>query len=160
MIVPHNRNILLDWDAHINVEFAGTSFTVLYLYKYLFKGNKKVKARLLEMNVSEEERKDEHGMYMRGRYICSMDSMWRFFSFHTYPATKPSVMEISVKVPSHVEQLLSDGKLCDMAIYFARPQVLASYSYTEFFTNFSYSRTLLPAGKISKYRYFVRKLCH
>ena len=35
--------------------------------------------------------------------------MWRFFSFHTYPATKPSVMEISVKVPSHVEQLLSNG---------------------------------------------------
>ena len=29
MIVPHNRNILLDWDAHINVEFAGESFTVL-----------------------------------------------------------------------------------------------------------------------------------
>jgi hypothetical protein len=40
-VVPHNREVLLDWDGHINVEYAGTSYTVLYLYKYLFKGNKK-----------------------------------------------------------------------------------------------------------------------
>ena len=37
-VVPHNREILLDWDGHINIEYAGTTFTVLYLYKYLFKG--------------------------------------------------------------------------------------------------------------------------
>jgi hypothetical protein len=80
MVVPHNRELLLDWDGHINVEFAGSSFTVLYLYKYLFKGNKKVKARLVEdVNISEEERKDEHGMYLRGCMICAMDSMWRNF---------------------------------------------------------------------------------
>ena len=142
MVVPHNRELLLDWDGHINVEFAGSSFTVLYLYKYLFKGNKKVKARLVDMNISEEERKDEHGMYLRGRMICAMDSMWRYFGFHTYPATKPSVSKISVKIPSHVEMLLNDGKLCDMGVYFARPQLFAAYKYTEFFANFSYSRTL------------------
>jgi len=67
-VVPHNREVLLDWDGHINVEYAGTSYTVLYLYKYLFKGNKKLKAFLQELD--ESQKKDEHFMYLRGRYIC------------------------------------------------------------------------------------------
>ncbi len=39
---PHNQEILFDWDGHIYVEYAGTSYTILYLYKYLLKRNKKV----------------------------------------------------------------------------------------------------------------------
>ena len=58
-VVPHNRDLLLDWNGHINVEYAGTTYTVLYLYKYLFKGNKKEKARIQALKVTEEEQKDE-----------------------------------------------------------------------------------------------------
>ena len=36
-VVPHNRDILLDWKGHANVEFAASTYTVLYLYSYLFK---------------------------------------------------------------------------------------------------------------------------
>ena len=58
MVVPNNRDLLLDWEGHINVEYAGSTFSVLYLYKYLFKGNKKVKARIEETaQLSEEEKK-------------------------------------------------------------------------------------------------------
>lgn len=32
-VVPHNRKILEDWKGHANVEFAGSTFLVLYLYK-------------------------------------------------------------------------------------------------------------------------------
>jgi hypothetical protein len=41
-VVPLNREILVDWDGHINVEYVRNSYTVLYIYKYLVKGNKKV----------------------------------------------------------------------------------------------------------------------
>ena len=139
-VVPHNREVLLDWDGHINVEYAGTSYTVLYLYKYLFKGNRKVKATFQELN--ESQKVDEFFMYLRGRYICSMESTWKFFHFQTYPATKPSVSKITVKLPSHVDNLLNDGMTCDMGIYFARPLVFAEYKYTEFFKHFAYSRKL------------------
>ena len=139
-VVPHNREILLDWDGHINVEYAGTSYTVLYLYKYLFKGNKKVKATFQELN--ESQKLDEFFMYLRGRYICSMESTWKFFHFQTYPATKPSVSKITVKLPSHVDNLLTDGMTCDMGIYFARPLLFAEFKYTEFFKHFAYSRKL------------------
>jgi hypothetical protein len=36
-IVPHNREILLDWQGHVNVEYCASTYTVLYLYSYLFK---------------------------------------------------------------------------------------------------------------------------
>jgi len=32
-IIPHNQKILLDWNGHANVEFAGSTYIVLYLYK-------------------------------------------------------------------------------------------------------------------------------
>lgn len=32
-VVPHQKNILLDWNGHANVEFAGSTFLVIYLYK-------------------------------------------------------------------------------------------------------------------------------
>lgn len=32
-VVPHNKKILLHWNGHANVEFAGSTFLVIYLYK-------------------------------------------------------------------------------------------------------------------------------
>lgn len=32
-IVPHNKKILLAWNGHANVKFAGSTFLVIYLYK-------------------------------------------------------------------------------------------------------------------------------
>ena len=32
-IVPHNRGMLMDWRAHLNVEFCGHTYAILYLYK-------------------------------------------------------------------------------------------------------------------------------
>ena len=37
-VVAHNKEILLDWKGHINVEFCGKTHAVMYLYNYLFKG--------------------------------------------------------------------------------------------------------------------------
>ena len=135
-VVPHNRELLLDWNGHINVEYAGTTNTVLYLYKYLFKGNKKEKARIQALKITEEEQKDEILMYLKGRFICAMDSMWRFFHFQTYPSAQPSIMKINVKLPDHVNYLAREGKVSDMTIYFARPAILRDYKYTQFLSSF------------------------
>ena len=45
-VVPHNRAILLDWGGHANLEFCTCSRCLRYLYKYLFKGKKKVSLQL------------------------------------------------------------------------------------------------------------------
>ena len=143
-VVPHNRELLVDWNGHMNVEYAGSTYTVLYLYKYLFKGNRKEKARIAALGVTEEEQKDEILMYLRGRIICAMDSMWRFFHFQTYPGANPAVVKINVKLPDHVNLLLQDSKLSKMTVYFARPQILHNYKFTEFYHHFDYTRGPLP----------------
>jgi len=32
-VVPHHKKILMHWNCHANVEFAGSTFLVIYLYK-------------------------------------------------------------------------------------------------------------------------------
>ena len=46
-VVPHNKDMLLDWEGHINVEFCGKVYAVMYLYNYLFKGKLLIKNFLL-----------------------------------------------------------------------------------------------------------------
>jgi len=65
-VVPHNRELLMDWNGHANVEYAGSTYTVIYLYKYLFKGSKSVKLR--PTNADDVRDDDEITLYLRGRY--------------------------------------------------------------------------------------------
>ena len=74
-----------------------SNYAVLYLYKYLFKGVKKVRVDFDIVNDLHE--KDEINQYLRGRIITSMDVMWRAFGFQTYPATYPFVRLICCKLP-------------------------------------------------------------
>ncbi len=38
--------ILEDWDRYVNVEYCGSHYTPIYLYKYVLKGAKKERFRL------------------------------------------------------------------------------------------------------------------
>lgn len=71
-VVPHHRGILMDWDGHANLEYCGDAYTVLYLYKYLFKGQTKkaVEIRGPQENgwrIQQARRKDEIRFYIYGR---------------------------------------------------------------------------------------------
>ena len=130
-VVPHSRSLILDWDGHANTEYAGNTQCVLYLYKYLYKGAKKVKLRLTNAeNVPDD---DEVTLYLRGRFLCAMDAMWRTLGYQTYPASFPAVQTITVKMPETVQYLLNDRKSCDMLVYFNRPMQLIHLKYTELF---------------------------
>jgi hypothetical protein len=66
-VVPHNRELILVWEGQINVEYAGTSNSVLYLYKYLFKVNRKIKVIFQDIteNISKN---DEIKLFIRGMF--------------------------------------------------------------------------------------------
>ena len=53
--------------------------------------------------------------------------------YHTYPAPKPTVQTIKVKLPDQVAFLLNDSKSCDLLVYFNRPHELRNSKYTELF---------------------------
>ena len=102
-IVSHSHKLLLDWEGHANVEYAGSAFCVLYLYKYLYKGHKKVK-----VSVSNEK-------------------------YHTYPAPEPHVQTVKVKMPNVLRQIHLERKTCDMLIYFNRFIELRDLKYFDVF---------------------------
>jgi len=142
-VVPHNRLLLKDWNGHANVEFAGSTYTVIYLYKYLFKGSSKVKLRLT--NADDVNNNDEIKLYLRGRYLCSMDCYWRILGHETYPAPSPAVRIIKVVTENVSNQTLLKGNIPDIMIYFNRPHTLHNLKYTELFNTYiwDYKR---PAG--------------
>jgi hypothetical protein len=143
----------LDWGCgHINVEFSGQTYTVLYLYKYLFKGPSKVAVTLEQANqanpVLELHKHDEVGRYLRGRRLCSMDAMWRLMGFQTYPASDPPVIGVKVRSPDFMEEYTARHKLCDLVVYFARPATaeLSPMTFKDFFCNYTVMRTEPKTG--------------
>jgi hypothetical protein len=152
-IVPHNRELLLDWSGHVNVEYAATSYTVLYLYSYLFKGYSKVKCVL--NNTDDVSKDDEIKLFIRGRMLCSMDCTWRLFGFQTYPASDPSVMEVDVKSPEQLQFVLSKNQNCHLQVYFERPSHLHALKYTEFYEQYTYRSTNPPAYAERSGSYYI-----
>jgi hypothetical protein len=127
-VVPHCRDIVLDWKGHCNVEFAGSTYTVLYLYGYLFKGNKKLRVEL--GNTEDVDHQDEITLHLRGRMVTSNDAFWRIMGYDTYPAPDPSVMKIKVKTPIALQMEREKFKTCDLEVYFCRPHTAEMDDFT------------------------------
>ena len=142
-IVPHCPEILLDWDGHANIEWSGSAYTCVYLYKYLFKGSKKEKFALT--NADDIHDKDEINLYLRGRMLCSMDACWRVLGYHTYPKAIPAVRILKIKLPQNALAIQQAEKICDLTMYFLRPNIsmFDGLKYTEFFNQYVYN-TKLP----------------
>ena len=138
-VVSHNVNMLLDWDGHINVEYSGSTYCVIYLYKYLFKGRKKVKAVL---RGKRDTQKDEIKAYVQGRYMCAMDAMWRAYGYHTYPASIPAVNLIKIVLETTANEFLGKKKCQDMTVYLNRPTLLQPLLYTVMFQVYRWAYTL------------------
>jgi len=112
----------------------------MILLQYLFKGAKKVKMMLTDCD--DVHNNDEIKLYLRGRYLCSMDAMWRTLGYQTYPSPTPTVCVIKVKLEKDVNKILNDGKVCDLLIYFRRPLQLRQILYTDFFKHYMHGSTL------------------
>ena len=49
----------MDWDSHINVEYSGSAYAALYMYKYCYKGP--AKSERIELSIDQEQDSlDEH----------------------------------------------------------------------------------------------------
>ena len=137
-IVPHNVNILLDWNGHANVEYSGSSYCIIYLYKYLFKGRKKV------TTVKKKDRpKNELEAYVQGRYMCAMDAMWETYGYQTYPASIPAVNLVKVILEETAMKMLGKKSCPDVVVYLHRPVVLRALRFNEMFNAYSWSYKLL-----------------
>ncbi|CAN6697011.1 unnamed protein product [Malus baccata var. baccata] len=92
-VVPYNRELLLNYQAHINVESCCQSTLIKYLFKYITKGVDRARA------VFEDEKFDEVVAYLNCRYLCPYEAVWRLLQFHIH-FRQPSVERLSVHLPS------------------------------------------------------------
>ena len=119
-VVGFNTLMLLDWQAHMNVEAVVTILCVLYLFSYVFKGNKKVIACAAgQTPESTPFAKDpvtstnEVALYVKGRLLCANDAIGRGLGYPTYPASSPSCKSIAVKTKSQADFYAVENKSTD-----------------------------------------------
>jgi len=113
-------------------------------------------------NADDVNDKDEITLYLRGRYLCSMDAMWRtlgkcnlsiinyynttvnvmYLGYQTYPSPCPSVRIIKIKTENEINKIIQDGHVCDLLIYFHRPSILHNLTYPAFFQIYIYNLKL------------------
>ncbi|XP_074337453.1 uncharacterized protein LOC141674642 [Apium graveolens] len=85
-VIPYNRNLLVKFDAHINVELCNRARSIKYLFKYISKGPDRATAV-----IETTEERDEIRSYLDCRYISACEACWRIFQFsinYRYPSVE------------------------------------------------------------------------
>ncbi|XP_056848907.1 uncharacterized protein LOC130499037 [Raphanus sativus] len=95
-VVPYNRNLMLQYHAHMNVEWCIQTRGVKYLFKYIHKGPDYASAA---MDKEDEDGViDEIKTYYDCRYITACESSWRVLAFPIHFRTT-SVEKLGFHLP-------------------------------------------------------------
>ena len=130
-IVPYNLQMMMDWDSHINVEYSGSAYCALYLYKYCYKGAAR-KERIDLSFEQEQDSQDEIKMFIYGRIMCSMSAVWRMYGYQDYPSPDPAVCAFKVRTGAQLKDFIQRKEVTELQIYYNRPDVLEDLMYTQF----------------------------
>jgi hypothetical protein len=77
------------------VEYSGSAYCALYLYKYCYKGSAR-KERIDLGSEQEHDSLDEIKLFIYGRILCSMVAVWKMYGYQDYPAPEPPVCAFKV----------------------------------------------------------------
>ncbi len=75
-VVPYNPELLLKYDAHINVEVCASVKNIKYIYKYVHKG-----ADMASVGVQQTDSQDEIKDFVTSRWITPSTATWSTFEF-------------------------------------------------------------------------------
>ncbi|XP_074352870.1 uncharacterized protein LOC141692023 [Apium graveolens] len=109
-VVPYNRDLLVMFQCHINIEICNHARSLKYLFKYCMKGHDRatmllVKAKkntttYVDQSSSEPVKAapiDEISQYLDGRYVSATEAIWRTYGFSIHHRT-PSVECLPVQL--------------------------------------------------------------
>jgi hypothetical protein len=86
-VVPHCRELLVEFQCHINVEVCASIKSVKYVHKYIYKGPDRA--------TLQTQGHDEVKAYLDSRYISSVEAAWHLFEFAMH-LEYPSVYRLPV----------------------------------------------------------------
>jgi hypothetical protein len=139
-IVPYNLAMMIDWDSH-NVEYSGSAYCALYLYKYCYKDASK--REIAFESEKEPNSLDEIKLFMYGRIMSSMSAVWHLFGYQDYPASEPPVCAFKVCTGAQLMDFVNRCEVTDLQIYYSQLASLKDLKYTEFLAKYNTSKTLL-----------------
>lgn len=105
-VVPYNRDLLIRFQCHINLEICNNSRSLKYLFKYCLKGHDNATMLLqrkkgdddAQISKGKPKSQDEVKHYLDGRYVCASEAAWRILGFDIHYRF-PSVERLPVHVP-------------------------------------------------------------
>ncbi|RID62520.1 hypothetical protein BRARA_E01587 [Brassica rapa] len=126
-VVPHNLDLLKQFQAHINVEFCNKTSAIKYLFKYITKGVDK--ATVVLENKSNDENEIEN--YLDCRYVSACESMWLIFKFEIHHQ-HPPVQRLSIHLPGQQPALFNDSSDLEQVVSNCefRPSMFMAYLET------------------------------
>ena len=101
-VVPYNRDLLVKYQCHMNVEICCHARSLKYLFKYCLKGHDRATVEIRRNRTGNppqsEGAVDEIQAYFDGRYICASEAAYRTFGFDIHHRSI-SVMRLSYHLP-------------------------------------------------------------
>ncbi|XP_076910374.1 uncharacterized protein LOC143567961 [Bidens hawaiensis] len=151
-VVPYNKTLLKQFQAHINVEWCNQDGSIKYLFKYINKGPDRATISLVQNNNGDnpDPNLDEIKAFYDCRYVSACEASWRIFSFDVYYRIL-SVMRLAFHLPG--EQQVIYGANEDIEDILNKT-TNASSMFTGWFEcnkNHDLAKTLTYAGFPTKY---------
>ncbi|XP_076948379.1 uncharacterized protein LOC143620603 [Bidens hawaiensis] len=112
-VVPYNKTLLKQFQAHINVEWCNQDGSIKYLFKYINTGPDRATISLVQNNNGDnaDPNLDEMKEFYDCRYISACEASWRIFSFDVHYRI-PSCMRLAFHLPG--EQQLKNLALMEI----------------------------------------------
>jgi hypothetical protein len=125
-----------DEDSHLNVEYLGSNYCALYLYKYCYKGA--ARKECIDLGSEQEcDSLDEIKLFIYGKIMCSMAGVWRMYGYQDYPALEPPVCAFKVRSGVQLKDFIQQGKVTELQIYYDRPGKLDALECTDFLKKYN-----------------------
>ncbi|XP_028086979.1 uncharacterized protein LOC114287735 [Camellia sinensis] len=113
-VIPYNRDLIVLYNAHINIEHYAHIKLIKYLYKYIHKGPDRatvvIEDNVNRLNINGQSRyreADEVKQYLDCRYISAIESCWCIFEFELQKKY-PSVERLQYHLPGEQSILFRD----------------------------------------------------
>ncbi|XP_023741901.2 uncharacterized protein LOC111889982 [Lactuca sativa] len=93
-VVPYNKILMKQYQAHMNVEWCSQVGSIKYLFKYINKGPDRITTSIVDPTKKKKQQienndDEEIGECYNCRYISACEACWRLFAYDIHYRTPP-----------------------------------------------------------------------